>query len=313
VIVAKCPTRISLVGGSSDLDSFLKKNERGAVISFPCNLNTYISIHENHRNNFIVDYSIHEKVKKIEDIKNDVARVVLDRFCPKKYLTVGFNSDTFSVGSGLAASSSYMISLIKAVTYYQNMSLSDFDICKLALELERQFNPLTGQQDTYGCGMMDFKKIEFSIDRSPKFTYLPSDFLDSFEMYLVYTGNTRSSTKVLKSIDIDKVNDVVGLVDSMEKSIISYDYEAFYDILNEGWKKKKETSGKILSDSRLIEIDSILGSSDEVKAHKLCGAGGGGHFAIFTDKGSSLEFLGDLRKWTTGIRLSQHGLRAIKV
>ena len=313
MIVAKCPTRVSLVGGSSDLDSFLEKNDRGAVISFPCSLNTYISIHENHRNDFIVDYSIHEKVKRIEDIKNDVVRVVLGRFHPEKYLTIGFNSDTFSVGSGLAASSSYMISLIKAVSFYQGVTMSDFDICKLALELEREFNPLTGQQDTYGCGMMDFKKIEFSLNDSPKFTYLPSDFLDNFDMHLIYTGNTRSSTKVLKSINVDKVNDIVGLVDLMEKSIINYDYDTFYDILNEGWSKKKKTSKKIVADSGLVEIDSILESNDEVKAHKLCGAGGGGHFVIFTDKGCPLLSLGGLKKWTTNIGLSQHGLRTMVV
>ena len=313
MIVAKCPTRISLVGGSSDLDSFLQQNKKGAVISFPCNLNTYISIHENHRNDFIVDYSLHEKVDSVEKIKNDIARVVLGKFLPKKYLTVGFNSDTFSVGSGLAASSSYMISMIKAMSFYHKINMSDFDICKLALELERQFNPLTGQQDTYGCGMMDFKKIEFTLNDDPRFSYLPSDFFEGFDMHLIYTGNTRSSTSVLKSINVNKVTDIVGLVDDMEKSILTYDYGTFYKILREGWKKKKATSERILSDSSLVEIDSLLYSSSNVKAHKLCGAGGGGHFVIFTDKGSSLDFLGGLKKWTTQIGLSQQGLRAMTV
>lgn len=313
MIVAKCPTRISLVGGSSDLDSFLQKNKKGAVISFPCNLNTYISIHENHRNDFIVDYSLHEKVDSVERIKNDIARVVLGKFLPKKYLTVGFNSDTFSVGSGLAASSSYMISMIKAMSFYHKINMSDFDICKLALELERQFNPLTGQQDTYGCGMMDFKKIEFTLNNDPRFSYLPSDFFEGFDMHLIYTGNTRSSTSVLKSINVNKVTDIVGLVDDMEKSILAYDYDTFYKILREGWKKKKATSERILSDTSMVEIDSLLYSSSSVKAHKLCGAGGGGHFVIFTDKGSSLDFLGGLKKWTTGIGLSQQGLRAMTV
>ena len=88
MIIAKCPTRVSLAGGSSDLDSFLEKNEKGSVVSFPCNLNTYISIHENHRNNFIIDYSSQEKVADIDDIKNDIARIVLSKFRPKKCLTI---------------------------------------------------------------------------------------------------------------------------------------------------------------------------------------------------------------------------------
>lgn len=313
MIVTKCPVRISLVGGSSDLDSFLDKNEMGSVISFPCNLNTYISVHENHRNKFIIDYSSQEEVDEISDIRNDVARVVLNKFDPQKYLTIGFNSDIFSVGSGLASSSSYMISLIRAMGTYTNKIMSDFDVCKLALELEREFNPLTGQQDPYGCGMMDFKRMDFTLNERPKFTYLPSDFLDNVDIYLLYTGDSRSSTDVLKSINLSRVEDIVELVGKMEESIINYNYGTFYEILNEGWNAKKSTSPMILSNDNLTKIDQILISSDTVKAHKLCGAGGGGHFVIFTERNARLNNLGSLEKWITKVSLSADGLRAIPI
>jgi len=46
MIIAKCPLRISLVGGSTDLQAFIEKYQTGSVISFPSDLYTYISIHK---------------------------------------------------------------------------------------------------------------------------------------------------------------------------------------------------------------------------------------------------------------------------
>ena len=34
MITVKCPVRISLIGGSSDLDSYIEKHKKGSVISF---------------------------------------------------------------------------------------------------------------------------------------------------------------------------------------------------------------------------------------------------------------------------------------
>jgi len=310
VIVTKCPVRVSLVGGSSDLESFLEKNHRGAVISFPCSLNTYISVHENNRNKYIINYSLSEEVDTIHEIKNDIVRVVLEHFLPSSFLTISFNSDIFSVGSGLAASSSYMIAMIKSMCEYKGLIMSDFDVCKLALQLERKFNPLTGQQDTYGCGMMDFKRIDFTHGSDPSFSYLPSSFLDQFDMYLLYTGETRRSTDLLKSIDIKKVSGIVNNVDAMNAAINSSDVKGFKDILNEGWLIKKRSSNLILSNDKLLEMDEIMTRDSNVLCHKLCGAGGGGHFVLFTEKGARLNFLSSFKKWTYKITLTSNGLRS---
>ena len=311
MIVSKCPVRLSLVGGSTDLDAFLAVHGHGAVISFPCSLNTYISLHENHRNKFIVNCSSPEEVPSFDDIKNDVVRVAFQHFQPSRYLTVSFNSDIFSVGSGMASSSSYMIALIKALSVYMSTPLSDFDICKLALKLEREFNPLTGQQDTYGCGMMDFKRIDFWDGGDPSFTYMNSEFMNNFDVYLLYTGQSRKSTQILKTINVKKIIPTLALVDIMQRAIENNDTAKFCDIINEGWSRKKASSELIMANQDLIEMDALLTSHPDVAAHKLCGAGGGGHFAIFGKKGSKIEKqLGIMNKWLTRVTVSNSGLRA---
>ena len=311
MIVAKCPVRVSLIGGSSDLEEYLKENTHGAVISFPCDLYTYITIHENHRKKYIVNCTNPEEVSHWKEIKNDIVRVVFEEFNPTEYLTVSFNSDIFSVGSGMAASSSYLIAMLKAMCVYSNHKMSNFDICKLALKLERNFNPLTGQQDPYGCGMSGFKRINFHKDEDPSFEQLNSSFLEGFDMYLLYTGKSRGSTPILKSIDVKKLSGIKTLVDVMHQSILEKDKQTFLEIVSEGWEKKKQSSSMVLNDDDLLNIDNALHDCGTVLAHKLCGAGGGGHFLIFCEKDKPLPLLPSaLNKMATKITISVDGLCA---
>ncbi|HIE84914.1 MAG TPA: hypothetical protein EYQ00_14220, partial [Dehalococcoidia bacterium] len=81
----------------------------------------------------------------------------------------------------------------------------------------------------------------------------------------------------------------MNLVDVMHQSIIDKDFGMFLEIINEGWEKKKETSDLIMSNARLVELDMMLQRTADVLAHKLCGAGGGGYFAIFAKKGTNFN------------------------
>lgn len=284
MIIAKCPLRISLVGGSTDLEEFVNKYQRGSVISFPSTLYTYISVHDNHTNNYIINYSKKEVVDQAADIKNDVAREALLYFDVGP-VTVTFNTDILSEGSGLAASSSYMIAIVKALSVYKNINSSNFEICRIALELERTFNPLTGYQDSYGAGVGGFKRIDFHKGRRPLFQFLDVAFLESrYDMYLINTGIKRSSTTVLKQIDIDKTATLLPLVDQMERAIDSVDYQGFETILNQGWLQKKATASMITEDAKIQLMDATFAQSPLIHALKLCGAGGGGYFLLLCDK-----------------------------
>ena len=132
MIVSKCPLRVSLVGGSTDLQEFIDKHGIGSVISFPTNLYTYITINKNiSSDNWIVNYSKSERVNSPDKIENDIAREVIKYFnLPPIAMT--FNCDIPSSGSGLASSSSYLISAISAACKFKNINYSQADIAKLA-------------------------------------------------------------------------------------------------------------------------------------------------------------------------------------
>ncbi|MBE9562799.1 MAG: hypothetical protein IMF12_08060 [Proteobacteria bacterium] len=314
MIITKCPLRVSLVGGSTDLQAFIDKYEHGSVISFPSTLYTYITVHENHTDKYIINYSRKEEVDTAAEIKNDVAREALIYFNVNP-ITVTFNTDILSEGSGLASSSSYTIAMVKALVMYKKINLSDFEICRVALELERKFNPLTGYQDGYGSGIGGFKRIDFHKDRRPLFRYLDVAFLEQYDMYLVNTGIKRSSTKVLQSVNIDKSMALLPLVDNLEQAIETNDYQTFETIFNKAWLQKKITSNLIGSNPKIKQMDELFSNSSMIHAVKLSGAGGGGYFLLLCDKNiddqlhQQFDKLGKITK----IQVSSAGVKGIYV
>jgi D-glycero-alpha-D-manno-heptose-7-phosphate kinase len=322
MIIASSPLRISIAGGSTDLEDFIQAHGHGSVISFPSNLRTYISLHADVlginrlKNNYVVNYSEREEESKLQNIKNDVARVVLEHFkCGP--VCCSFTSDVFSSGSGLASSSSYLLSFIKAVLLHQKTNLSDFEICKLALKLEREFNPLTGQQDTYGCGLGSLKKLTFYPDRDPTTNYLPQTLFDTVDMYLLFTDIRRNSTSVLQGVKKKGILErlpLLEIVKNTEAAIINTDKEMLYECINEGWKIKKKTSPLVVQNTELVELDTLLDNSPEIKAHRLCGAGNGGFFLLFLEKGARMgKKINSLNKPLIKVTISEDGIRGVEL
>ena len=175
--VATCPLRVSLFGGSTDNPYFVEKYGRGSVISLTSNLKTYVTISQDklgynkQEGKYIINYSRREEVSNINEIENEVVRIVLQNFnMPPVQVTL--TSDAYSQGSGLASSSSYTISLIKACCLFLGQDITDSDACKLAYNLERMYNPYCGYQDPYGCGVGGFKRIDFMGDDDVTYQFL---------------------------------------------------------------------------------------------------------------------------------------------
>jgi galactokinase/mevalonate kinase-like predicted kinase len=64
------------------------------------------------------------------------------------------------------------------------------------------------------------------------------------------------------------------------------DRSKFIEVIKEGWRVKKQTSENILQHSVLKRMDEEYENNKAVLCHRLCGAGNGGFFLIFCDKGA---------------------------
>lgn len=289
MITVKCPVRISLIGGSSDLDSYINKYKKGSVISFTPKIYTYVSIYKDKlgRNSldqkYIVNYSNREEVNNISQIQNELVRLIFEKQ-QMGPCSVHMTSDVFSHGSGLAVSSSYSCGLLKAVSEANNNKISDIECAAKAHILEKLMNPLLGQQDIFGCAIGGFKKIEFTSTGLPKYTFLPTSLFDYYTPYLVYTGITRNSTKVLKTVSVPENDIFNSLVSESEEMILNEKFDKFMKLIKDGWTEKKRTSKSVLEDPSLQELDDYLDKYPGCVSHKLCGAGNGGFFLCFFEK-----------------------------
>ena len=294
MITIRCPVRISLIGGGSDLDVYLDTHKKGSVISFTPDLYTYVSIYKDvlGRNNldkkYIVHYSIREEVNRIDQIQNELVRLALSQNNSKP-CSLHLTSDIFSHGSGLAVSSSYSCALTYALNEFNQTTVSEIECGKLAHDMEKKINPLLGMQDVFGCCVGGFKKIEFTKDEAyPKYKFLPADLFNHFDMYLYYTGITRSSTEVLKTVVCPEKDILNPLVLEAEKLILSQDYYELMKLINLGWEEKKKMSKGAMINQDLINLDKWISSLHNCVASKLCGAGNGGFFLVFFEKGTEV-------------------------
>jgi D-glycero-alpha-D-manno-heptose-7-phosphate kinase len=291
MIIASCPLRVSLFGGSTDNPYFVEKYGYGSVISFTCDLKTYITISQDKfgfnkdKHKYIINYSKREEVSAIKEIQNDVVRVVLEHFdMPPVQVTL--TSDAYSQGSGLASSSSYIISLIKACSIFCEEEISDIEICKLAHNLEMKFNPYCGYQDPYGCGVGGFKRIEFIEGKNIKYEFLSTEIFKLYDFYLVFTGIIRNSKNILENVtnNISNLKPLLSILNKSYSAILENDYNEFLIYLNDSWKQKKETSLMITENSLIKEMDYFFDKNSNIISHKLCGAGNGGFFLIISEK-----------------------------
>ena len=236
--VASCPLRIALFGGSTDNPYFVEKYGRGSVINFTSSLKTYITLHEDklgfnkEGRKYIINYSRREEVDTIDEIQNEIVRNPLNHFgCHP--INVTMKSDAYSQGSGLASSSAYTIALIKAISMYYGMDLTDIEICELSYKLELQSNKYAGYQDPYGCGVGGFKRIEFEKGGIIKYDFLSQDLFRHYDMHLMFTGVTRNAGDVSADVtkNLHKIRPLLKTADQAFDTLLQKDYDKFLHLI----------------------------------------------------------------------------------
>ena len=290
MLIASCPLRISLVGGSTDLEDFIEEYGYGEVINFPVNLYTYVSINKRYDGKFLIQYSKTEFVDNISDIKNELVRIVLEYFNIKTPTTVTLTADIPSHGSGLASSSSFIISMIKATSMFKGIDMDDYSICNLALSLERKFNPLVGRQDPMGCGLKGFKHLYFNSDGTNSVNLLNPKYFDEHDLFLIpISNNGRSSTNVLKSLDLKGRESILEIVKRGGNCLERHNFDDFNQLILDTWEEKKKISN-LITNSNVEDLEYLIKKNKNLY-YKLCGAGGGGYMLVIKENKNDLDLL----------------------
>ena len=176
--------------------------------------------------------------------------------------------------------------MINAALKFKNKKLNKSELAKLALTIEHTFNPLTGYQDIYGCVYNGFKKLDFNETGLTDIFYYNDTLFNCYDMYLIPTGVTRSSTHILSSLNIDKIHDLMQPFYKINNDLKQDNFLSVFDEINHAWEIKKQTSGNIINDE-ILSLENKL--NYKVLAKRLIGAGAGGYFLIIVEQGKIVK------------------------
>ena len=303
VIRSKAPLRLGLAGGGSDVSPYCDIYG-GLVLNATINLNAYCTIEETNDNQITIcsydaDVNKSYPISSLLEIDGDASlikgvynRVVRDfHLQPQAFRITTYNDAP--AGSGLGTSSTMVVCILKAFVEWKGLPLGDYEIAKLAYEIERKDLALSGgKQDQYAAAFGGFNFIEFMKDDIAIVNPLKIKrwIIDELEasMLLYFTGRSRSSAAI---IDEQKSNTQQGNQDAIEAmhkikqsaidtklALLKGDIKAFADILREAWENKKRMATHITNPTIQEAMDVAIQAG--AKAGKVSGAGGGG-FIMF--------------------------------
>lgn len=303
IIRSKAPLRLGLAGGGSDVSPY-SDIYGGLILNATINLYAYCTIEESCDNVIEInafDAQYKETFLQTPELEIDgkaiLVKGVYNRVV-KDFGSVpcGFKITTYNdapAGSGLGTSSAMVVCILKAFVEWMNLPLGDYEIARLAYEIERKNLGLSGgKQDQYaaafgGFNYMEFLKNDMVIVNPLKVKRWILDELES-SMLLYFTGASRKSAAI---IDEQKKNTSQGNNDAIEAmhkikqsaidmklAVLKGDVDSFAVILREAWENKKKMANNITNPMIQEAMDVAMASG--AKAGKVSGAGGGG-FIMF--------------------------------
>lgn len=319
IIRAKAPLRIGLAGGGTDVSPYCDIYG-GSILNACINMYAYATIEPRDDGKIEFrcedrgEFCVFETTEHFEiDGKFNLLKGVYNRII-KNYIKkpLSFTLTTYvdaPAGSGLGSSSTLVVAIVKAFQEWQNLPLGEYDLAKLAYDIERvDLKMAGGRQDQYAAAFGGFNFMEFSKDEKVLVNPLriKQDYINEleFNMLLYYTGTSRLSAQIIesqsknvkdkKSIAIEAMHDLKNKSYEMKEAILTGKLLKIGDILKQSWDSKKKMSSSI---SNPI-IDNIYNTAINAGASggKISGAGGGGFFMFYCPDNSRYRVIEELSK-----------------
>ena len=339
IIRSKAPLRLGLAGGGSDVSPY-SDIYGGLILNATINLYAYCTIEETNDglisiNSFDSDcHKTYPSALQLDIdgeaslIKGVYNRVVRDfNFSPLSFKITTYNDAP--AGSGLGTSSTMVVCILKAFVEWKSLPLGDYEIAKLAYEIERKDLQLSGgKQDQFAAAFGGFNYIEFLKDDVVIVNPLKIKrwIIDELEasMLLYFTGRSRSSAAIIdeqqkntqqkNSEAIEAMHRIKQSAVDTKLALLKGDIDAFANILYDAWENKKKMANGITNPVIQKAMDVAIQAG--AKVGKVSGAGGGG-FIMFvvepTRKKEVEEALKELDGFVMPFNFSDGGAHGWKI
>lgn len=306
-IRARAPLRLGFAGGGTDVSPFCD-TYGGLVMNATVQLYAYaylqlasgdrvlfdaVDIDERHEGPAVDQIDVTGTALLHKGVYNRIVR----QFNSGRPLPVEVRTTVdVPAGSGLGSSSTLVVALVEAFRNLLNLPLGEYDIARLAFEIEREEIGLSGgRQDQYAAAFGGFNFMEFSANDRVVINPLriKSTTLCELESSIVlcYTGKSRSSAEIIeRQISAMKRDDKASIESllslrqeavDMKEAILKGDIRKIGDALHRGWLAKQKTAAGISTDHIAALIDGGLAAG--AYAGKVSGAGGGGFVFLLVD------------------------------
>ena len=306
MIITRTPLRISFAGGGSDLKEYYKAYG-GSVLSTTINKYIYLSGHEMFNSNeILLKYSELERINDINKIKHNIIREVFNKY---KINNIDLNSSAdLPTGTGLGSSSAFTSGLILLCNAYKNKTINKLDLAKQACEIEIDIlkEPI-GKQDQYSTTYGGMNFITFNQDGTVEMEKIElsnkNKTLLNERLMLFYLGRTRTARSILteqknnyikEKVGMKNIHEIVKISRELKKELKSNSLNNFGEMLNQGWRLKKELASKISNPE--IDYYYDLAIKNGAIGGKLLGAGGSGFLLFYCLKENQNKLIESLNK-----------------
>jgi len=316
-IRSKAPLRLGFAGGGTDLDTYCNKFG-GYVLNSTISLYVHCTIEERNDGKIVFESTDTDQILEVEskeylelDGHMDLYKGIYNRIV-KDYIhkPLSFSIFTYSdvpSGSGLGGSSTLVVAVLKAFVEWLSLPLGEYDIARLAFEIEREdVGIIGGAQDQYAATFGGFNFMEFYSNKRVIVNPLriKNWIIDELEASIVlyFTNITRQASQIeqeKKSLlndekSLNAMHEVKQDALLMKEYLLKGDIKNFAKILGKSWEAKKRVSNSISNS----EIDRLydLAMANGAYSGKVSGAGGGGFMFFMVEPTKKLQLVRELNK-----------------
>lgn len=336
---ARAPLRLGLAGGGTDVSPF--SNEFGGLV-LNVTIGKYANVTVTSRTDGMVELIAADRelswtgpaeealplVKGLE-LHAGVYNRINKEFGPGAPLSISIATHSEAPpGSGFGSSSTMVVALIQAFREYLTLPLGEYDLARLAYEIERVDLGLAGgKQDQYAAAFGGLNFMEFYGDRvivNP--LRIKPEHRAELESSLVlfFTGVSRESANIIS----EQVQNVkTGNQDSlramhelkaeavhMKEAILKGDFEALAMAMQRSWQAKKRMAN-LISNQKINDIYEAA-IKEGARAGKVSGAGGGGFMMFIVDPAKRPQVIKCLTEFSASVSTCmfvEHGAHSWRV